>query len=87
MFKTKLERLLKDDYLSRDLPKEITIPALGAVPEITIKPVEDATLDDLAFATQALDAEVGALNSRLYAIRRLYREARAKGALARIFHK
>lgn len=81
MFKTKLERLLKDDYLSRDLPKEITIPALGAVPEITIKPVEYATLDDLAFATQALDAEVDVLNSRLYAIRRLYREARAKGAL------
>lgn len=81
MFKTKLNKLLKDEYLTRDLPKEITVPALGAVPEISIKNVEDATLDDLAFAAQALDAEVDAINSRLYAIRRLYREARSKGAL------
>ena len=81
MFKSKLTKLLKDEYLTRDLPKEITVPALGAIPETSIKNLEDATLDDLAFAAQALDLEVDAINSRLYAIRRLYREARAKGAL------
>ncbi|WP_419903497.1 hypothetical protein [Kiloniella sp.] len=81
MFKSKLTKLLKDEYLTRDLPKEITVPALGAIPETSIKNLEDATLDDLAFAAQALDLEVDAINSRLYAIRRLYRAARSKGAL------
>lgn len=81
MFKTKLEKLTKDDYLVKDLPKEITIPALGAVSEATVKQVEEASLDDLAFAAQALDTEVDALNSKLFALRRLYRTARSKGAL------
>jgi len=81
MFKSKLTKLLKDEYLTRDLPKEITVPALGAIPETSIKNLEDATLDDLAFAAQALDLEVGAIYKRLSAIRELYTEARAKGAL------
>ncbi len=37
MFKSKLTKLLKDEYLTRDLPKEITVPALGAIPETSIK--------------------------------------------------
>ena len=38
-------------------------------------------LDDLAFAAQALDKEQSAIYKRLSAIRELYTEARAKGAL------
>ena len=48
-----------------------------------VKPIEHATLDDIAFAAQALDKKVDALRDGLYALQRLYREARAKGALGR----
>jgi hypothetical protein len=81
MFKSKLEKLFKDSYLAKNLPETIRIPALGANPKEMVKPIEQATLDDLAFAAQALDKESDALTSRLYALRRLYRDAREKGAL------
>jgi hypothetical protein len=81
MFKSKLEKLFKDSYLAKNLPETIRIPALGAIPEEMVKPIEEATLDDLAFAVQALDKESDALTSRIYALRRLYRDAREKGAL------
>lgn len=81
MFKSKLEKLFKDSYLAKNLPETIRIPAIGAIPEEIIKPVEEATLDDLAIVTQAMDKESEALTLRLYALRRLYREAREKGAL------
>ena len=81
MFKSKLEKLFKDTYLAKSLPETIRIPALGTIPEEMVKPIEEATLDDLAFAVQALDKESDALTSRIYALRRLYRDAREKGAL------
>jgi hypothetical protein len=81
MFKPKLEKLLKDSYYYKNLPVYIRIPALGAVQETITKTIVESTLDDLAFAAQAMDQEVEAINSRLYAIRRLYRDAREKGAL------
>lgn len=81
MFKSKLEKLFKDSYLAKNLPETIRIPAIGAIPEEIVKPVEEATLDDLAIVTQAMDKESEALTLRLYALRRLYREAREKGAL------
>lgn len=81
MFKSKLEKLFKDHYLAKNLPESIFVPALGATPKEMVMPIEEATLDDLAFAAQAMDKEIDAINSRLYAIRRLYREAREKGAL------
>jgi len=81
MFKSKLEKLFKDTYLAKNLPETIRVPALGAISEEMVKPIEEATLDDLAFAAQALDKESDALTSRIYALRRLYRDAREKGAL------
>jgi len=81
MFKPKLEKLLKDSYYYKNLPVYIRIPALGAVQETITKTIVESTLDELEFAALALDKEVDAINSRLYAIRRLYREAREKGAL------
>jgi hypothetical protein len=76
----KLEKLLKDAYCASNLPENIHIPPLGANLIDTVKPIEQATLDDIAFATQALDQKADALNTSLYALRRLYREARSKGA-------
>jgi hypothetical protein len=81
MFKPKLEKLLKDSYYYKNLPVYIRIPALGAVQETITKPIVESTLDELEFAAQALDKEADAITTRLYAIRRLYREAREKGAL------
>jgi hypothetical protein len=81
MFKPTLQKLLKDSYYAKHVPAFIQIPALGAIEEETTKPIQEATLDDLAFAVQALDKEQSALYKRLAAVRELYSEARAKGAL------
>lgn len=81
MFKTKLEKLLKDDYTFKRLPETILIPAPFAGDQEVVKPIAEATIDDLVFAAQALDKQSDALTTRLYAIRRLYKEARSKGAL------
>ena len=77
----KIEKLLKDTYLANNVPESIHSPPLGENLTDVTKPIEQATLDDIAFAAQALDQKVDALNSTLYALRRLYREARSKGAV------
>jgi hypothetical protein len=81
MFKSKLEKLLKDDYLAKKLPDNISIPALGAIQEEVTKPITEATLDELEFAALALDKQADVITTLAYSIRRLYREARSKGAL------
>ncbi len=81
MFKPSLQKLIKDSLYAKYVPAFIQIPALGAIKEDTTKPIHEATLDDLAFAAQALDKEQSAIYKRLAAIRELYTEARAKGAL------
>jgi hypothetical protein len=81
MFKSKLEKLLKDDYLAKKLPENISIPALGAIQEEVTKPITEATLDELEFAALALDKQADVITTLAYSIRRLYREARNKGAL------
>lgn len=81
MSKDKLEKLVKDSFMYSHLPDSIRIPALGDNHNEVTKPLELATLDDIAFAAQALDQESDALYGRLSALRRIYREARTKGAL------
>ena len=76
-------KLLGDDFLARNVPEAVHIPPLGENMTDIVKPIEHATLDDIAFAAQALDKKVDALRDGLYALQRLYREARAKGALGR----
>ena len=81
MFKPKLEKLLKDDYTAKRLPETICIPAFSANAEDIVKPITEATIDELVFAAQVLDKQSDALTKTLYAIRSLYRTARQKGAL------
>ncbi|WP_375642533.1 MULTISPECIES: hypothetical protein [unclassified Bartonella] len=81
MFKSLLQKLIKFSYYAKHVPAFIQILALGAIPENTIKPIHEATLDDIAFAIQVLDKEQSAIYKRLSAICELYTEARAKGAL------
>lgn len=81
MNKGLLRKLCRAFYLQDSLPDTISIPATGEGQQAIEKPIEEATLDDIAFAAQALDKETDVLYSRLSVLRRLYREARAKGGL------
>jgi hypothetical protein len=64
------------------LPDSIAIPALDARRRpATVKAIEDATLDDIAFAMLAAEAEFNAVGDRLHALRKLYNLARQAGAL------
>jgi hypothetical protein len=74
--------LRKRHYGLQALPDTIVIPALGARrPGAAVKRIEDATLDDIAFALRALEAEFNMVGDRLHALRRLYVLAREVGAL------
>ena len=77
----KLQKILKNEYMYSGLPDNVHIPPLGDNQADITKPIEQATLDDIAFAAQALEQKTDALNSALYALRRLYKDARAKGAV------
>lgn len=64
------------------LPDSVTIPALEARQRpVADKPIEDATLDDIAFAMLGVEAEFNAVGDRLHALRKLYNLARQAGAL------
>jgi hypothetical protein len=64
------------------LPDTIAIPTLEAPHRpATDKAVEDATLDDVAFAMLVTEAEFNAVGDRLHALRKLYNLARQAGAL------
>jgi hypothetical protein len=64
------------------LPDTVSIPALEARQRpVAVKPVEDATLDDIAFAMLGVEAEFNAIGDRLHALRKLYGLARQAGAL------
>lgn len=80
MCNEKLKKLREDVHFS-NLPESIRVPSGGDRQTEVIKPIELATLDDLAFAAIGVETQVDALNSRFYALRRLYRLAREKGAL------
>jgi hypothetical protein len=64
------------------LPDSIAIPALNARQRpATVKAIENATLDDIAFAMLGAEAEFNAVGDRLHALRKLYSLARQAGAL------
>lgn len=72
----------KSDMYLRDLPETIRIPALdGSRADEVVRPLEGATVDDLAFAIQGLEAESRVHRRRLQCLRDLYDLARKRGAL------
>jgi hypothetical protein len=71
---------LRSDAHFSSLPESVRIPPIGDRQSEIIKPIELASLDEIAFAVIGVEAEVDALNSRFYALRRLYNAARARGA-------
>ena len=77
MFKkhTLLEKLKKQHpYLLEELPERVGSDA-GEVA------LEDLTLDEIAFATLSLEAEIRPLSRCMNALRELYDLARKRGAL------
>ncbi len=77
----KIEKLMDAKYMCKDLPDSIRIPPIGDIETEVVKPIEEATIDELTFAAQALDNEYNAILDSVVAIRLLCKEARAKGAL------
>lgn len=64
------------------LPDSVSVPVLEAQQRPAAdKPIEDATLDDIAFAMLGMEAEFNAVGDRLHALRKLYNLARQAGAL------
>jgi len=80
--KSKLERLREDTYAFEGLPETIRIPPVGrhGDGDEVIRSIEAASLDDIAFAVLALEAEASALYSKIHALRSLYEMARKNGA-------
>ena len=79
MFDTPLKRLRKKSWLS-DNPDSIDIPAIGGRPA-TSKSIEEASLDDLAFAIRALSKQSSAIYRKTNALQQIYDLARNEGAL------
>lgn len=79
--KTKLDRLREDDCFFADIPDTICIPPLGQRQDEVTKPIETASIDDIAFAQLALQVKSSALYAEIDALRRIYDTARKNGAL------
>ena len=77
-----LAKLRQRHYALQSLPETITVPSLGARrPVAIVRPIDQATVDDIAFALDGVEAEFNAVGDRLSALRKLYRLARQAGAL------
>lgn len=79
--KTKTDLLRERNFAMGGLPETIRVPPLGQCREEVVKPLENATVDDIAFAILAMDAEFDAFSNRIYALRKLHTLARQNGAL------
>ena len=65
-----------------DLPPSIRIPAgEGRRPDEVVRPIEEATIDDIAFAILGAEVESRAKFRTVNALRELYDLARKRGAL------
>ncbi len=74
--------VLKKRFGWLDFPDPIRIPALEDVrPDEVFRPLEEATVDDLAFAILGLEAELRKMNRSLGGLREIYEMARKGGAL------
>lgn len=76
-----LAGLRQRHYALQSLPETITVPSLGARrPVAVVRPIDQATVDDIAFALDGVEAEFNAVGDRLAALRKLYGLARRAGA-------
>ncbi len=81
--KAAIEKLRqRSEWGMRDLPEIIRVPALeGHRIQEAVVPLEESTIDDLAFAIIGLEAQVTEMRRPLVGLRELYDQARKRGAL------
>ncbi len=81
--KAAIEKLRqRSDWGMRDLPEIMRVPALeGHRTQEAVVPLEESTIDDLAFAIIGLEAQVTEMRRPLVGLRELYDQARKRGAL------
>ena len=81
--KTPVQKLReRPEWYVRELPDTIRVPALeGHRPHEVTVPLEDATLDDMAFAIVGIEAQVAQARRGLSGLRELYEQARKRGAI------
>lgn len=81
--KTPVQKLReRPEWYVRELPDTIRMPALeGHRPQEVSVPLEDATLDDMAFAIVGIEAQVAQARRGLSGLRELYEQARKRGAI------
>jgi len=78
---TDLTRLRKAHFALEALPDTIMVPAHPPRrPEPLLRPTNEATVDEIAFALGAAEESFNAVADRLHALRKLYRLAREAGA-------
>lgn len=81
--KAAIEKLRqRSEWGMRDLPEIIRVPALeGHRTQEAVVPLEESTIDDLAFAIIGLESQVTEMRRPLVGLRELYDQARKRGAL------
>ncbi len=81
--KAAIEKLRqRSEWGMRDLPEIIRVPALESHrTQEAVVPLEESTIDDLAFAIIGLEAQVTEMRRPLVGLRELYDQARKRGAL------
>jgi len=81
--KTPVQKLReRPEWYVHELPDTIRVPALeGHRPQEVSVPLEDATLDDMAFAIVGIEAQVAQARRGLSGLRELYEQARKRGAI------
>lgn len=80
MLKTLIEALRKKFISLSDLPETIRVPGHGGRPTIDGLRLEEASVDDLAFAIRGISDQTSLL-SQESALRRLHDLARNRGAI------
>ena len=81
MFKNIIELLRKKSLSLSDLPETIRVPGHGGNPTIEGLKLEDASVDDLAFAIRGISEQAGVLLLQESSLRRLHDLARSRGAV------
>ena len=81
MLKTFIESLRKKSISLSDLPDTIRVPGHGGRPTIDGLRLEDASVDDLAFAIRGISDQTSQLLQQESSLRRLHDLARSRGAV------
>lgn len=77
---TKLDALRERSFLLSHLPDTVHIPPQAGIRDEATKPIEVATLDDIAFALLGLQEKSSEIYRKIEALRAVYELARKSGA-------